>query len=274
MKKDIRLIAMDMDGTLLNPAGQVTEYSRRILRECEARGIKIVLASGRSFYNLREFYKDIGLKSPVLSVNGVRADDSPMGPLLFDSVLDEEITRTALGVLRREKVHFDLFTRDEIYSEYLNPLYDWHDKNEVILTDGMRQEIVVENPERTDREGAPHAYKLIIMSPDGAQLQRIADELRPLNIDITTSGGYNIEVAQPGVNKGSGLKKLAGHYGIKREQVMAFGDYLNDLEMLEWAGESFAMENAIPEIHAIARHKARSNAEDGVARAIEEWVLC
>ena len=73
------MIAMDMDGTLLNPAGQVTEYSRRILRECEARGIKIVLASGRSFYNLREFYKDIGLKSPVLSVNGVRADDSPMG---------------------------------------------------------------------------------------------------------------------------------------------------------------------------------------------------
>ena len=274
MKAGIRLIAMDMDGTLLNPDGQVTEYSRQVLRECEARGIRIILASGRSFYNLREFYKDIGLKSPVLSVNGVRADDSPMGPLLFDSVLDEDVVRKALKVLRREKVHFDLFTRDEIYSEYLNPLYNWHDRNEVILTDGMRQEIVVENPERTDREGAPQAYKLIIMSPDGALLQRLAEELHPLDIDITTSGGYNIEIAQRGVNKGSGLKKLARHYGIEREQVMAFGDYLNDLEMLEWAGESFAMDNAIPEIHAIARHRARSNAEDGVARAIEEFVLC
>ena len=70
-----------------------------------------------------------------------------------------------------------------------------------------------------------------------------------------------------------GLARLAAHYGIEREEVMAFGDHWNDAEMLEWAGESFAMENAIPEIRARAKHIAPSNAEDGVARTIEEFLL-
>lgn len=74
--------------------------------------------------------------------------------------------------------------------------------------------------------------------------------------------------------QGTGLARLAAHYGIEREEVMAFGDHWNDAEMLEWAGESFAMENAIPEIRARAKHIAPSNAEDGVARTIEELLLC
>ena len=75
-------------------------------------------------------------------------------------------------------------------------------------------------------------------------------------MDIAASHWSNLEIIQPGVNKGTGLARLAAHYGIEREEVMAFGDHWNDAEMLEWAGESFAMENAIPEIRARQAYRA------------------
>ena len=234
----------------------------------------MILASGRSFFNIRAYYKQLGLKSPMLSVNGVRGDASCMGPLIFDSFLPEAVTRAILPILRAEKVHFDLFTRYDIYDEFLDAHFNFHNVPELVLEDGMRHEIIVEQPRRTDVEGAPCAYKLIAMSRDGDKLARIRAALQDFPVDIASSGWDNLEIIQPGINKGTGLARLAAHYGIAREQVMAFGDYWNDAEMLEWAGESFAMENAVPEIRARAKYIAPSNAEDGVARTIEELLLC
>ena len=273
-KKDIRMVAMDMDGTLLLPNGTISPRAARALTGCEERGIKVILASGRSFFNIRAFYKQLGLKSPMLSVNGVRGDASCMGPLLFDSSLPESVTRAILPILRAEKVHFDLFTRYDIYDEFLDADFRFHDVPQIVEEDGMRHEIVVERPDRTDMEGAPHAYKLIVMSRDKEKLARIRAALSPFPVDIAASGWNNLEIIQPGVNKGTGLARLAAHYGIAREQVMAFGDYWNDVEMLEWAGESFAMENADPQVRTHARYIAPYNAEDGVARTIEERLLC
>ena len=128
-------------------------------------------------------------------------------------------------------------------------------------------------PQRTDAEGVLHAYRLYAVSQDVDKLARVRAALQALPVDIAASHWSNLEIIQPGVNKGTGLARLAAHYGIEREEVMAFGDHWNDAEMLEWAGESFAMENAIPEIRARAKHIAPSNAEDGVARTIEEFLL-
>ena len=270
----IRMVAMDMDGTLLLPDGTISPRAARALVGCEERGIQVILASGRSFFNIRAYYKQLGLKSPMLSVNGVRGDASCMGPLIFDSFLPEAVTRAILPILRAEKVHFDLFTRYDIYDEFLDAHFNFHNVPELVLEDGMRHEIIVEQPRRTDVEGAPCAYKLIAMSRDVDKLARIRAALQDFPVDIASSGWDNLEIIQPGINKGTGLARLAAHYGIAREQVMAFGDYWNDAEMLEWAGESFAMENAVPEIRARAKYIAPSNAEDGVARIIEELLLC
>ena len=270
----IRMVAMDMDGTLLLPDGTISPRAARALVGCEERGIQVILASGRSFFNIRAYYKQLGLKSPMLSVNGVRGDASCMGPLIFDSFLPEAVTRAILPILRAEKVHFDLFTRYDIYDEFLDAHFNFHNVPELVLEDGMRHEIIVEQPRRTDVEGAPCAYKLIAMSRDVDKLARVRAALQALPVDIAASHWSNLEIIQPGVNKGTGLARLAAHYGIEREEVMAFGDHWNDAEMLEWAGESFAMENAIPEIRARAKHIAPSNAEDGVARTIEELLLC
>ena len=158
------MVAMDMDGTLLLPNGTISPRAARALTGCEERGIKVILASGRSFFNIRAFYKQLGLKSPMLSVNGVRGDASCMGPLLFDSFLPESVTRAILPILRAEKVHFDLFTRYDIYDEFLDADFRFHDVPQIVEEDGMRHEIVVERPDRTDMEGAPHAYKLILHS--------------------------------------------------------------------------------------------------------------
>ena len=268
----IRMVAMDMDGTLLLPDGTISPRAARALVACEERGIRVILASGRSFFNIRTYYKQLGLKSPMLTENGTRGDASCMGPLLFDSCLPAEVTRAVLAILRAEKMRLDVVTREAMYEEF-GAHSDPAKVEKILEEDGIRYTFVWEQPQRTDAEGVPHAYRLYAVSQDVDKLARVRAALQALPVDIASSGWDNLEIIQPGINKGTGLARLAAHYGIEREEVMAFGDHWNDAEMLEWAGESFAMENAIPEIRARAKHIAPSNAEDGVARTIEEFLL-
>ena len=256
----IRMVAMDMDGTLLLPDGTISSRAARALVACEERGIQVILASGRSFFNIRTYYKQLGLKSPMLTENGTRGDASCMGPLLFDSCLPAEVTRV------------DVVTREAMYEEF-GAHSDPAKVEKILEEDGIRYTFVWDQPQRTDAEGVPHAYRLYAVSQDVDKLARVRAALQALPVDIAASHWSNLEIIQPGVNKGTGLARLAAHYGIEREEVMAFGDHWNDAEMLEWAGESFAMENAIPEIRARAKHIAPSNGEDGVARTIEEFLL-
>ena len=114
----IRMVAMDMDGTLLLPDGTISPRAARVLVACEERGIRVILASGRSFFNIRTYYKQLGLKSPMLTENGTRGDASCMGPLLFDSCLPAEVTRAVLEILRAEKMRLDVVTREAMYEEF------------------------------------------------------------------------------------------------------------------------------------------------------------
>ncbi len=112
---DIRLVAMDLDGTLLGSDKQISPENARVLRACEARGIKMVLASGRNFESVRTLALGVGLSSPIITANGARVDMSPNGPMLVDYPFDKSLARRVYDILADSAVYFVLYTRERVF---------------------------------------------------------------------------------------------------------------------------------------------------------------
>ena len=274
---DIRLVAMDLDGTLLDQDKRISEENRRALRACEARGIKMVFASGRSFESLRRMALEVGLSSPIISANGARVDGSPNGPMLKDYPFDPSLARIVYDILSESGMYFIIYTDGRLYKcnaaagggadRGLNAA-KWNEMKEPSLID------VVDDPVRTVREGLDRVHKFVVFSLDASRIEALRDLLaRTTPASLSSSWFDNVEVLRPGAGKGTALTDLARSLGIKRQQVMAFGDNLNDMDMLTSAGVPVAMENAIEPLKAVARHIAPHHSESGVGRMLQALVL-
>jgi Cof subfamily protein (haloacid dehalogenase superfamily) len=274
---DIRLVAMDLDGTLLDSEKHISEENARALRACEARGVRMVFASGRSFESLSRMAREVGLDSPIISSNGARVDLSPDGPMLCDYPFDPTLARTVYDILLESGIYFIIYTAGRMFKcnaaaggapdRGLNAL-KWNEKKDPSLID------VVDDPERTVAEGLSHVHKFVAFTPDTARL----DEIRALlssktPVSLSSSWFDNVEVLRPGAGKGTAVKDLSKALSLDRSQVMAFGDNLNDLDMLRCVGFPVAMENAIDALKAVARRVAPHHNESGVAKVLRDLVL-
>ncbi len=273
---DIRLVATDLDGTLLNIQKQISGENIRALRACEARGIKVVFASGRSFESLRRMALEAGLSSPIISANGARADLTPNGPMLADYPFDPRLARTIYEILMESGLYFVAYNAGKLYKcnasaggadRGLN-IVSWNEKKEPSLID------VVDDPKRTVSEGLLRVHKFVAFSQDEFRIQALRERLsRETPANLSSSWSDNLEILRPGAGKGTALKDLIQVLGIDPSQVMAFGDNLNDLQMLRVAGFPVAMENAVPEVKAVARHVAPHHDASGVGQALRALVL-
>lgn len=274
---DIRLVAMDLDGTLLGPDKQISPENARALRACEARGIKMVLASGRNFESVRTLALGVGLSSPIITANGARVDMSPNGPMLIDYPFDKSLARHVYDILADSAVYFVLYTRERVFKCNTGCLEEPEEGVFVSVTIDKNQVFpfeVRDNPRRTMAEGLDNTYKFVAYSPDEAQLKALRDRIaRETDCSLSSSWFDNVEVLRPGAGKGLALRDLSRKLGVKKSQVMAFGDNLNDLDMLENAGVPIAMENAVERLKAVARHIAPHHGESGVGRMLTKLVL-
>lgn len=278
---DIRLIASDLDGTLLNERKELTPRTLAALHQCEERGIQFVMSSGRTFEGIRLLARKAGLHSAIISANGGRVDASPFGPVLLEDVLPLDIAEPVFQVLRDSGLYIECYSGNTIYQARTalspfsgaSPAYDEKARAQVIRDEDGFEQRFVEDIDRMREEGMPRAYKFAAFSQCPAELEAIRRQLSSLNVTINSAFPFNIEIMERGKGKGRMITWLAGHLGLKREQVMAFGDGTNDLEMLRAAGTSVAMANGDSSLKAEAAVIAPSNEEDGVARVIEELVL-
>ena len=276
--KDIRLIATDIDGTLFDPAGHLTGRTRRAIAACEARGIPVVLSSGRTFEGIRLIAKHAGLNSPIISSNGGRVDGSPFGPVLMEDVLPPQLAAPVFRVLADSGLYIECYAGDTIYqaraelSPFLTDPAGYQETPAIVDDDGYTQRFV-NDLGRMEREGRDRAYKFAAFSRDRSRLDAICEALSGLPLTINSAFLFNIEIMERGRGKGRALRFLAEHYGLEMDQVMAFGDGTNDLEMLRAAGVGVAMGNAAESLKREADLVAPTNAEDGEAQIIEQYVL-
>ena len=267
---------MDLDGTLLGADKRISDENLKALRACEARGIKMVFSSGRSFESLRRMALEAGLSSPIISSNGARVDLSPNGPMLTDYPFDPALARRVYDILLESGIYFIIYYPGRLFKCNASPgdverglnFRRWNEQKEPSLID------VVDDPRLTVTEGLKHVHKFVAFTPDTGRLAALKERLsKETPASLSASWFDNVEVLRPGAGKGTALKDLVKALGLKKSQVMAFGDNLNDVDMLESAGVPVAMENAIEPLKAIARHVAPHHDASGVGRMLKALVL-
>ncbi|WP_042356024.1 Cof-type HAD-IIB family hydrolase [Bacillus rubiinfantis] len=244
--RDIKLIALDMDGTLLNNHQEISAANHDAIAAAQARGVKVVLSTGRSFQSCRPFADLLGLESYLVTVNGSEIWDEQRSLVERIRMDPEEIEW--LGMLAKKyQTSFWTTTTDGVFHNELPAdlsASEWLKFGFYFEKDLSVRETVLE-------------------------MVKTRGEL----FEISNSALDNLEINHVGVNKASGLKKVCERLGLNMFQVMAIGDSLNDMAMVQKAGLGVAMANAQDTLKEAADWITSTNENDGVAHAIEKWVL-
>lgn len=270
-----KLIAYDLDGTLLNSKKQLTSHTKEVLEEAARQGIVILPATGRPVTGIPEMVLNITGTNYAVTANGARVMDLRRNEAIIETLLPRETGRKIL------KIFYEYDTLKEIYFNgkgYANEedllnighfLSDPHMAEYIVKTRTPVKDLEkIFDKEFSDMDKI-HAIMANLEDIDKikARLQEIPD------IEITGALGCNLEINAKGATKGNALLKLGESLNISREEIMAFGDASNDHSMLELAGTGVAMANADDKTKAVADYVTVSNDEDGVARFIEDHVL-
>lgn len=279
-RKPFRLIALDLDGTLLNRRGEASAADVEALRRFVAGGGVVVLASGRMTATIRAQQRAMGLDGPVISYNGamVRLPEGQGGEVLVHRPLPARYADELIEYARRERFALNYYLDETLYLEDDPELRRYAEM--YARRTGAVYTFV---PDLRAFKGREPTKALIITEPTrpGVPNPRGRDELYALwqarwgeEITIERSEPEYLEFLHPGATKGAALAALARHYGIARELVMAVGDSYNDVSMLQWAGLGVAVANATPEVkQAAAWVSPLSNEESAVAEVMARWVI-
>lgn len=275
MEKEIKLIAFDLDGTLLTASKEITSYTRRILEEAAARGIEIVPATGRPIRGVPEdLYCFPGVRYAVTS-NGARLIEMATGRTVREDLLSYEKAKEVLAILQEYDTMREVFYDGQGYIEKEKlPRVERYIHTKAVTDYITRTRVPVEDLEGMfERERRAVDKVQGIFADWGEREACYARLLKMSGIEVAGALGNNVEVNGAGVHKGAALTVLGERLGISPEEMLAFGDGSNDITMLQMAGTGIAVANAQPEVREAADGIAGSNDEDGVARYIERHIL-
>ena len=266
----IRLLALDLDDTLLRSDLTISYRTRNAIKRTESAGVRVVLASSRVPSALEHFVNLLGMhkfQGYIISNNGALVQESNTGKIIHETKIPPEIALVVCDLASSEGFPVQLYEDDILYVSRKNE-YTAYDQK---IT-GLRQ-VVVDNFRDMVGRGC---YKLHIPG-DPMVLGSLESFLRAnVTDDITlfTTKPYLLEILPANTNKGTSLEKIAEILSIGPEECVAIGDSLNDEAMIHWAGLGVAMVNADDHIKSIAQLITdHSNDDDGVAEFIEEYIL-
>ncbi|RCX17952.1 hypothetical protein DFR58_106120 [Anaerobacterium chartisolvens] len=270
-----KLIAVDLDGTLLNSQKYVSRENRHALKCAMDKGVKVVVCSGRIFAGARIFAGQIETNEPVIACNGAVIKEMSSSKVIYSNSLSAQACCEIIDVCHKEDIYFHVYIGDTMYTERLeySSLFYWNrnaelseeDKVDIRLTEDIKR--VVEG--NTD----PIA-KVVVISRDGGKLSKARRSMEFVKtIDITSSNYDNFEVINHGVSKWNALKYLIERMKIQPGEVIAIGDNENDSSMIKNAGLGIAMGNAEEYIKQIADYVTLDNDQNGVAEAVKEFIL-
>jgi hypothetical protein len=258
---DIRLIAIDLDGTLLNSSNMVSEANIQAVRRARERGLEVVLISARPLFGITAALDSLGLAGPVVAYNGAYIVDTHTQEVLLDLRMSATDLRAAVDIVRQHGLYTGYYAGMRWMAE--------KECDELLL----EQRSLGRQPEMVDLAGEelPPASKLIVISlSDRPLLERCHAQMRARlpHLNVHFSAQICFEVCHPGATKGAALAFLARRAGLPAEAVMAIGDNCNDLDMLAYAGLSVAVGNAPSDVQAAADWVVAPHDQNGVAQAI------
>ena len=273
--QQIKMIGLDLDGTLLNTKKELTENTRRVLREAIDAGILVLMATGRPYTGIPEELRNFPGIHYALTSNGARVLDTDHNKLLIEQLLPMESAKKALRIFEKydtlSEIYFDgqgyadAAKLDNVGKYHHDPnMWNYVRSTRIAVPDIW--DVIAKENRNMDKVQA-----LFANLNERASAWKELSELREL--ELVGSLNYNIEINAAGVNKGTALVALGEMLGIPRESIMACGDGDNDVHLLQEVGFGVAMANAQPQVKEAADYIAASNDEDGVAHAIEKFAL-
>ena len=276
MKKDIKLITLDLDGTLLNSDKQLSNRNRLALTAVASKGIYIVPATDRPAGSLTPYARELPFLRYVIAVNGALVSDIATGETLIKNEISNADALRIIEVLKAFNGIYDCYIDG---CGYMNA--DMLAKAADYTVDIHHYELVKSTRRPVGdlssylRTAGSSVQKSQIMFRSRAERDAALTEIGRQLPEFLLSCTYatNIEINSPDASKGAALRFLCGHLGISTENTMSFGDGSNDISMLKAAGIGVIMSNADEELYRYGDIIAPSCDEDGVARIIEEYVL-
>lgn len=261
-----RMVALDLDGTLLNSNHIVTDRNCTVLRELSKQGMVVVLVSGRMHQSILPISDQIGLENPIISYNGGMVKHAKTGQVYHHTPIAAATAMDLINYCDERGLHLNFCLDDQLYIRTENSWSELYESRT-----GVRANVV------------GNLQKLAGGEPTKMQVLDTPKKVEHLLIDFQKDFGNRlyitrtqieyIEFMNPQVSKGPALEALATQSGISMDLVVAFGDGDNDKSMMTVAGFSVAMKNSIDELKECADYVTESNDSDGVAHAVERLLL-
>ncbi|MBD1929318.1 HAD family phosphatase [Trichocoleus sp. FACHB-90] len=269
----IRLLVLDIDGTIAGVSNDIREPVLQAIRAAQAKGIQIAIATGRMYRSTLRFHQQVGSTLPVMAYQGAWIQDPAQNQVLRHCPVSKPLVLQLLDYFEEPElrsllsIHF--YINDQLYVREITPATQAYSERSGIQPIAVGDLRNVLNTEPT---------KVLALCEDTAVIDNLMGTLRsrytPAELYLTTSVATFFEATHPSVNKGTAVRYLAEEIlGLEASNVMAIGDNFNDFEMLEYAGIGVAMGNAPADVQAIATWVAPSVEQDGAAAAIEKFLL-
>ena len=286
-----KLIAIDLDGTLLNSFGIVTEETKNEIKKIQQQGTDVILASGRPIDSIKAIADEIDSKKYFIAGNGAIVYDMKKDEIIYEKCLSKQKVLDIIKICEDNSIGYSLYTEKEILTKNLKYNVLYYHKENLKKPEGKRTKINIINDmyEYVKNNENSNFLKITICDEDKSVFNSIIRKLKEIKdievLDVshmarkTIKQGteeipieyYYTEISRANVDKWYAIEFLAEKLNIKKEEIMAIGDNINDKKMIENAGLGVAMEQSTPVVINIADEVTTSNNSDGVAKILQKY---
>ncbi|MGP1608810.1 MAG: Cof-type HAD-IIB family hydrolase [Clostridium sp.] len=289
----IKMVNIDLDGTLLNNEGKVSERAIENFKKSKEKNIEIVITSGRPPKSTLSIAEETGASRYIIAGNGAIVYDKKEDISIFNGYLTQEKVLEIIEMCEKHSIYYNVYTQNDILTKTLEYNILFYYKENIFKPNDKKTNInVVEDIRKYIIDNNISEFlKITVCDKSKIIFQNILRKLREIQgIDVLDVAHMSkkiikegtkyfdvhycyTEISREGINKWTAIKELANHLNISEKEILTIGDNINDYEMVKNAGIGVAMENGSPKVKEVAAYITKNNQEDGVALAIEKYVL-
>jgi len=287
-----KLVAVDLDGTMLNSYGEVTENTKRIVRNTIKKGVQFVIASGRSIDSIKAIAEEIGSSKYIIAGNGAVVYDVQKEEIIYEKYIPKSKALDIIKVCEQNSIYYNVYTNKSIIADSLRYNVLYYYKENLKKEDSKKTHItIVENIEKYIREMQNEKVMKIFIC-DSTQsvfnsiIKRFSNiqDLDVLDVShmsrkVIKRGTYDVpieyyytEISMKDVDKWYGIEVLLNKMGRSKQEVITIGDNTNDKKMIQEAGLGITMKGSTPTVTEIADYVTDDNNHEGVAKALEKFI--
>lgn len=262
---NFKMIAIDIDGTLLNNDKKILFETKQDIIKAYDKGIIICICTGRAYPAAKRYVDELGLDIPLILYNGSRILMNNGAEIIFNKTIDKEVSNSVFDIINMNDGTFCFWKEDTLYFNKNNEYTAYYEK----LT-GIKPTIIIDY----DESIFTNINKFLWFdTPENLMFIKNNILNNVAGIDCFKSQNYILEIVPTGINKGEAIKFLANYYNIDISEVIAIGDDENDISMIMAAGLGVAMKNAKDCVKEVADYISSSNEENGVGKVINEFII-